>query len=350
MVADRRIILASLTALPVAIAGYMVGKRIWATRKYRWLPTESAPHEAPVFVVNGDLQLADGGTSYVPDKRMAGKGWGEIGSSDIVGDDEKALPASVSLSWFSYLDDRFYAGQFALPVDRLEALFAHDVPMPPSEPQSRAAFRYVVFGMAPGGNVSVWASTGRVIREVARFRAAPADLPWTNVIATPEPTRVTHVREVLEGKQTPEQVALQRSPERMALWNDFPRRLAWTPQLTGVDPHGAILWIKGLNGEKDWADLADPHRGGEPLPLTLPMPANLTLSWRAGIDRHSADITLDPVEVVAVFRKLAAGDRQESVALVLKPVDDGKNVDVSLRRGELIHQFARTTVKVFSAG
>ena len=73
-----------------------------------------------------------------------------------------------------------------------------------------------------GGHVSVWACAGRVIREVATFRAAPADLPWTDVIATPRPTRAQHVRQVLEERQTPGEIALQRSPSRMALWDEFP--------------------------------------------------------------------------------------------------------------------------------
>ncbi len=77
----------------------MVGKGQQAsTPRYKWLPTESAPREAPVFLLNGDLLLADGTTVYVPDKRMAGKGWGETGSIEIVGEDEKALPAWVSSS------------------------------------------------------------------------------------------------------------------------------------------------------------------------------------------------------------------------------------------------------------
>lgn len=345
---DRRIFLAGLIALPAASACRVADRREQALAQvFKWFPTESAPREAPAFVVNGDLRLRDGGTTYVPDKRIASKGWGDAGSLDIAGEEAKALPASVSLSWFSYLEDRFYAGEFALPADRMQMLFAHDAPMPaPSPPKP---FDEIIFGMAPGGHVSVWASAGRVVREIATFRATPADLPWTEVIATPEPTRAEHIRQVLEKTQTPEQIALQRSPERLALWNDFPRRLPWAPQLTGVDPQGAILWIKGLNGEKDWADLADPGRGGEPLPPMLPMPASLTLGWRAGSERYSADIALDAAEVVAAFRKLADSERPGPLSLVLEPAGGGATVDLFLRRGELVYRFARTTVEIYGS-
>ena len=99
-------------------------------------------------------------------------------------------------------------------------LFAQGAQMPAPEP--RKPYEEIVFGMAPVGHVSVWASAGRVVHEIATFRAAPTDLPWTEIIATPEPTRAEHIRQVLQKTQSPEQIAVQRSPERLALWDDFP--------------------------------------------------------------------------------------------------------------------------------
>jgi len=342
---DRRWVIAGLVALPAAGAYRMISRGERTLRTYEWYPTEAAPEDAPVLLLNGDLLLADGGTTYVPDHRMAGKGWGEVGSIDVVGDDLKVLPASVSLRWFSYLEDRFYAGEFTLPADRMEAVFAQGTPMPP--PRSREPYRYLIFGMAPGGHVSVWACADRVVREIARFRASPTEVPWTEIIETPTPTRAEHIRQVLEQTQSAEQIALHRSPTWLALWDDYPRRLAWAPQLTGADPKGAILWLKGLNGERDWADLADPQRGGEPLPPTLPMPASMRLIWYAGGARHSAEIALDPVETVAAFRKLADSGRAGPMTLVVEPAGNAATVDVFLRRGELVYRFARKNVEVY---
>ena len=83
------------------------------------------------------------------------------------------------------------------------------------------------------------------------------------------------------------------------------------------------------------------------MPPTLPMPASLTLTWKAAASHYSADIGLDTDETVAAFRKLAAGNGPEPMSLVLEPSGNGATVDLFLRGGELVHRFARKTVKVY---
>ena len=81
----------------------------------------------------------------------------------------------------------------------------------------------------------------------------------------------------------------------------------------------------------------------------LPMPASLTLGWRVGADRFSAEIALDAAEVVAAFRKLAASERPGPMSLVLEPAGGGATVDVFLRHGELVYRFSRATVEIYGS-
>ncbi|MDB5696989.1 MAG: hypothetical protein JWN21_2532, partial [Sphingomonas bacterium] len=239
-----------------------------------------------------------------------------------------------------------FAAQIALPTDRVATMMDRGAPMPP--PQQRQRYDRILFGMAPGGNVSVWLSAGPVVTELATFRAAPSDVPFTEIVKNPATTRQAHIQRVLEDRLGADALdALRARPERLLAWNDYPRRLAWTAQLVGATPQGAILWYKGVNGEKDWFDLADPTRGGEPLPALLPMPASLTLAWRSPAGGLSADITLDPDESVAAFRKLSGSDRPGPMTLMLEPSGTGDTVDVFLRRGDLVYRFKNTKVQVF---
>ena len=316
--------------------------------EFAWWPTESAPKTTPMYLVKGDLELADGDVTYVPDQRVVDNGWGETGSTHVVGDKNKALPRKVSLTWFSFTEDRFYAGTFALPLDRMAPLLDRGALMPASQP--RRSFDTIVFGMAPGGNVSVWLSAGPVVREVATFRAQPADVPWTQVLDNPAVSRADYIREELEASLKPQGLQwLSDHPEHLTVWSDYTRRIAWTPQLAGADPRGATLWFKGLNGEKDWLDLADATRGGEPLPQTLPMPAALTLKWRSATGPLSAVIALDEKEVLSAFQKLSSVDRPGPMTLMLEPSGTGKPVDVFLRRGELAYRFANNKVEIFGS-
>lgn len=51
--------------------------------EYDWLPTESAPKKYPVYLIRGDLFLADSSSLYIPDRIDVANGWGEWGSTHI---------------------------------------------------------------------------------------------------------------------------------------------------------------------------------------------------------------------------------------------------------------------------
>lgn len=316
---------------------------------FEWLPSESAPRLTPMHLLRGDLELTDGSTSYVPDKRLVSNGWGEIGSTHLVGPARKALPRAVALTWFSLLEDRFYAGRFTLPVDRIATLMDQGAALPP--PRGRQPYDRIVFGMAPGGHVSVWVSTGEVVTEVARFVAGPAEVPWSEFLDNPDVSRAQYIRENLEAVLKPEGLKhVSSRPDLLTMWSDAGRRLPWRPQLAGTSAQGAIVWVKGLNGERNWIDLADPAAGGIPPQEPLSMPDKLLLNWQAAAgQRLSADIAFDSAEVLAAFKKLSAADRPGAMTLMLEPSPTGDTVDVFLRRGELAYRFKNTKVEVFGA-
>ena len=323
-----------------------------AASRFDWWPTTSAPYAAPVYIVRGDLTLTDGGHGFVPDHQVADNGWAAINAIEIIGETHKALPRELALTWFSFAEDRFYSGLFDLPVERLEALFRRAAPLPP--PRPRAAYDTVIVGMAPGGNVTVWASAGPVITEVATFRAAPAEVPWTAVVGDGEVpvARAEFVRREIDSARAsagPERLAGR--PTATAAWATFPRRLAWMPRLTGADHTGAVVWVHGLNGEKDWLDLADPTRHGEPPPPTLPVPGDLTLSWNTPADHLMAEIRLDSTETLAAFAALdARDDPSDPLTLELAPAANGATVEVTLRHGTRARRLARCRVQVYGTG
>jgi hypothetical protein len=91
--------------------------------KYEWLPTESSFANFPMRIVTGDFIFNDGTSIYIPSSRIINNGWGVIGSTHIVGDKLKLLPAKIKIAWFSFVEDKFYSGVFTLPHDKIEILF-----------------------------------------------------------------------------------------------------------------------------------------------------------------------------------------------------------------------------------
>ena len=91
--------------------------------KFDWQATDSAPRNYPMEILAGNLGYPEGGSLYVPDKSTIAHGWGEEGSSHVVGPELKPLPNTLGISFFSYTENQFYGGRFDLPYDKIVRKF-----------------------------------------------------------------------------------------------------------------------------------------------------------------------------------------------------------------------------------
>ncbi|MFG5408954.1 DUF2931 family protein [Piscinibacter sakaiensis] len=88
---------------------------------HAWTVSSCAPAEAPAFLIDGQL-LGPGGALPLPAHRLLHNGWGRRSATHLVGPTAKETPTALRLAWFSFAEDRFYAGQFPLPTAALDAL------------------------------------------------------------------------------------------------------------------------------------------------------------------------------------------------------------------------------------
>lgn len=317
---------------------------------FEWLATECAPEDYPARIVRGHLRFADGRTLYIPDDQLVRNGWGERGSIHIVGDKLKPVPTHLELRWFSYLEDRFYGGRFELPTARMLAMFRARATSP--EPGPRLPFNRIVVGVAPGGDIAVWMGAGRLVTEVAIFRAPVIDLPWTTVLDNPDIARARYIADALK-EALPADV-LQRvttTPVPAGRWSTvYARRLPWAPRLRGAQP-ATDLWLRGYNGEHEWIDLSGTRTDTDPPPATRGVPRELTLFWRhsSGTSMRSV-VTMDEREAFAAFAKLTAADPAAPLMLLLEPSSDASRVEILLQQRELAYRFERAVTKSYRVG
>jgi len=78
--------------------------------KFEWLPGDSAPTQYPMRVLKGILFLADDNFVLVPDSASINRGWGIYKSTLVIGDPIKAIPKTLTITFFSYTEDCFYQG------------------------------------------------------------------------------------------------------------------------------------------------------------------------------------------------------------------------------------------------
>lgn len=179
-------------------------------------------------ILGGSLHCHDGsGSLYVPDKRDVAGGWGESWTAH--GGGEKPLPNRLTITFFSYLEDQFYRGDFDLPHERILALFREGYFSPKRKRHTR--FDEILVGVAPDGVAAVWLRGPDRTVEVFYGQAQKTELSWSALTGATHLTREQYVRRRIEEfvKDPQEREALRKNGPPLGRWDRYRVRYAWQP-------------------------------------------------------------------------------------------------------------------------
>jgi len=304
-----------------------------------WLPSETAPSTRPAWLVRGDFILPDGNRIYIPDQRTARAGWGRLGSTHIVDPLEKPLPVAMTVTWFSLTEQQGYSAWVELPVARLIAQFTTPLTNP-IEDTSAAPDRLIV-GVAPGGDVMVWAAgiTGTV--EVGLWQAEPTPLSTPEILGEGDITPAALAEMLLrENLSNDAREALARTGPQPGLWRARAQRFRWAPEVVAADGQGFRL--EALNGELEWLPAA-------PTLAPRAAPERLRVYWHSNIGALVAELVFDPAESLAVFQKFTADLPDRPLRLLVEPSAAGGGVEAALTDGALVYRFVGLAITVHRA-
>ncbi|MNE31371.1 hypothetical protein D3C80_1249360 [compost metagenome] len=133
-------------------------------KKYEWAADICAPREYPVEVYTG----AAGGYFFSQMGGFSNSGWGGLGSIDYI---KAPIPDRLDMTWLSYVDNKFYKGDWKLPTEKIKKLFDEGFPARPGLENVREPYNYINIGLGPKGLVVVWVAGAGSQVEVARFQA-----------------------------------------------------------------------------------------------------------------------------------------------------------------------------------
>ncbi|MEQ8901400.1 MAG: DUF2931 family protein [Roseovarius sp.] len=310
--------------------------------RFEWIATNSAPKAYPVRLLRADLVLADGSELYVPDNRTIHQGWGVPGATHIVGEAEKELPANLSATWFSYVEDKFYTIDTKLPVDVFQRLAEKGIASP--QRGTRHAFDRLIFGFGPEGEGAIWFSAHANTIDVFRFKGSEVPVEWSELIDNPDVSRPEFIRSVLESTLGREaaQDAL-RTGYRAGTWPRRQQRWGWDLNVSGA-AEISLLRFSALNGEvfhffDDLEPNVDHVRYGAP--------REILLHWRglAGQSR-SATVRFDAQETLAAFEELAAtGD---AITLHVELSESANALALSVETADVIYEFENVRSEIYS--
>jgi hypothetical protein len=301
--------------------------------KYEWLAGNSAPALCPMQIADGAFLYRGGGSLYVPPGELNPK-WGESASVDVVGPDHKPLPDRLQITFYSFLEDKLYRGDFELPYERIAKLFSDGYYNPAKSVRAMATFDEIIAGVAPGGIVVVWLSGQMREIEVFFGQAREIDSDWNATLRLPS----TVVRKDRRASVLTE-VVVQEGPRALqfqrhipfGLWERFHERYRWRPVFENMPMPKELSPIEYYNGEVDYILFpqteADCHAlRATPSELTYWMPTSVKdrMRWY--------EVHFDEEETLAAFERL--GSDQKPFDLVFRQGDAGTENSLWVRRGD----------------
>lgn len=309
-------------------------------QKFKWTSTQSAPTEFPIQLINADLLLEDDSTYYIPDDRSVYNGWGQLGATHIVGDDDKALPVKLAATWFSYIEGKFFRGEFDLPKDALQAFFNAGLESP--RRGEHRNFDKIVFGFGPEGEGAVWVSGFGTTVQVMRFTAPEIDLEWTSVLDNPDVSKDVFIEMVLFEALGNRREAIKQLLPLDGYWRQRQQKFKYSLSVLGA-AEVTLLRLETLNGERLHFDEEQPL-----VPRTkLGFPRMLTIEWTGQKgEKRLAEIILDEDEVLTSFERLAQDTN--SMNLIVQISEASNAVAILLQNEELEFEFSNDGAKVFS--
>jgi hypothetical protein len=223
---------------------------------FDWSTSSSAPTGTPMWIVAGGFSAGDESMSGIPTNTSTHDGWGVSNSAHVGGPDRKRAPDRLEVLFYSWIEDRFYQGDFKLPQDRIAQLLREGL----VEGKGKVVGELSSFtvGVTPGGGVAVWVGLPERDVEVFFGQATPVTSDWHDTLGLP---RDLDKRKFIEesladaAKRDP-LVTAMRAKLPIERWAEFRTRYRWRLRFDGVsDP--TDVYVPGfVNGESDrsWRD------------------------------------------------------------------------------------------------
>ena len=265
----------------------------------------------------GNFIRSDGKTFPVPSGHRLRGTWGLSSTVWAVGNEQQAVPDSLEILYFSYLEDELYEGTFALPQERIYQLLKAGY-WNTSTGQAETYHKFTVC-VLPKGGVYVWLTGVGRQEFVGRFQAARSAADFNRTSSGGDRAVLARAARAEAPAAVQEQVRAGTLSTRQ--WDEYlkqyPWRVAFNQPLTPYKPHN----IDYVNAEGSayplTADYAPYFRALlEPSPKPVPRSLNLYLQAEHGARYFLRVDPFDEAETLAAFRALHAASPASPITLL----------------------------------
>jgi hypothetical protein len=291
-------------------------------KKYEWLPTSNAPELYPTRIHDGHFYLEDGRSVYIPTSGINYNGWGNHGSIHTQGEDLKALPVKMDITWASYIENKFYTGSWDMPLETLKKLFEKGT----IDWRTGRILNYteIRVGCAPGGIVVVWVYGDDQQIEIARFQAKETRVSMKDFV--PGNPTITQDKYFDKSESVPEAYEnLKKNGIQYDIWDIYRKKYNWRARVEILNHQRVNIGFKMFNGEEETVfneKVTDPIKEN-PFKLRA-IPKQLNFIFEDNKKLQTV-FEVKPFDDEEIFRLFKQADAAKPIEIVLRMNEDLSN-------------------------
>ena len=298
-----------------------------------------APKLYPVEVYRGDFYTSDDWLP-LPNGGRVEDGWGDNGMNMSRSD---IIPTGFRITYFSYMENKFYKGDFILPADKIKGLFKEG--MIDYLTKEYDTYDAMIVGMAPGGVLVVWMQGVDKQVEIGRYQATEIDFDWELFKPNNGYSREEILKRTMDSR--PEAIAnFKKNGLMLGLWDTYRIKYSWRPKFEL--PQGCIgetIRLKMYNGEYEmiWGE-ALVKNSFEKRAITNK--CNMLWTDETG-QGYGAEVDFDEAEIFEAYKLIYRDDKEQNAELVIKYNDTRTSLEFYLRSKSEEIELEKTKVKIF---
>jgi len=300
-------------------------------KKYEWLPTANAPELYPTRIHDGHFYLEDGGSVYIPTAAINHNGWGNSGSTHTQGEDLKALPVKMDITWASYMENKFYAGSWDMPINTLKKLFEKGTV--DWRTGSISNYTQIVVNCAPGGIVVVWVYGDDQQIEVARFQAKETHVDMKEFV--PGNPTITQEKYFDKSESVPEAYEnLKRNGIQYDIWDIYRKKYEWRARTEIVGHQLMNIGFKMFNGEEETIfnkNITEPVKENPFKLRAVPKQLNFIFEDHR---KHQTVFEVKPFDEAEIMSLFKQADPNKPIEIILRMKGDLSDRTLIFKQGE----------------
>lgn len=301
-------------------------------KKYEWLPTANAPELYPTRIHDGHFYLEDGGSVYIPTAAINHNGWGNSGSTHTQGEDLKALPVKMDITWASYMENKFYEGSWDMPINTLKKLFEKGTV--DWRTGSISNYTQIVVNCAPGGIVVVWVYGDDQQIEVARFQAKETHVDMKEFV--PGNPTITQEKYFDKSESVPEAYEnLKRNGIQYDIWDIYRKKYEWRARTEIVGHQLMNIGFKMFNGEEETIfnkNITEPVKENPFKLRAVPKQLNFIFEDNR---KHQTVFEVKPFDETEIMSLFKQADPNKPIEIILRMKGDFSDRTLIFKQGEI---------------